>query len=334
MILGYRQHPPGPARRVEDGLDGTRVGQDVVVLGEQEVHHQADDLTGGEVLTGCLVGQFRKLTDQFLVQVTHLNVGHHVGVQVHLGELAHHPIEQVALVHATDLGIEVELFDDLTGTGREPGDVAPQVPSDLTGIVQKFGEVHLGRVEELLLGDRLHDRVDVVHLALQLVVTVQGRGLGGFEHAVEPTQHRQGQDDLGVVRGLVVPTQQVGDRPDESSVVLGRGIRHCVVALCSHPQRLLPHSLKGSQWVSLGRDCGRWSQWGRVVLAVGPPTAPRTPAGSVRGGGQNQVLGGRHVHHGANLVPVGGGHGLHHVGVLTAFDIGSDVLLLGPENTS
>ena len=55
------------------------------------------------------------------------------------------------------------------------------------------------------------------------------------------------------------------------------------------------------------------------VPAVGPPTAPRTPAGSVRGGGQNQVLGGRHVHDGANLVPVGGGQHAH---VRVAYEVG------------
>ena len=66
-------------------------GERIVVLGEEEVHHQPDDLTGGEVFTSRLVGEFREAADQFLVEVAHLQVRHRVGVQVDVGELGRRP---------------------------------------------------------------------------------------------------------------------------------------------------------------------------------------------------------------------------------------------------
>ena len=39
--------------------------------------------------------------------------------------------------------------------------------------------------------------------------------LGGLEHAFEPAQEGERQDDLAVVGALVVTAQEVGDTPDE-----------------------------------------------------------------------------------------------------------------------
>ena len=44
VILGDREHPAGPARRVAERLDDARLGEDVLVLDEEQVHHQPDDL--------------------------------------------------------------------------------------------------------------------------------------------------------------------------------------------------------------------------------------------------------------------------------------------------
>ena len=90
------------------------LGQHLIVLGEEQVHHQPDDLARGEVLTGRLVRQLRESPDQLLVEVAHLEVGDDIGVQVDLGELADHLVEQVGLVEPGDLGVEVELLDDVS----------------------------------------------------------------------------------------------------------------------------------------------------------------------------------------------------------------------------
>ena len=43
----------------------------------------------------------------------------------------------------------------------------------------------------------------------------QHGGLGGLQHAIQPPQDGEGQDDLAVLGLLVVAAQQIGDGPDE-----------------------------------------------------------------------------------------------------------------------
>ena len=67
----------------------------LVVLGEQQVDHEADDLAGREVLPGGLVGQLREAPDQLLVEVAHLEVRDGVGMQVDVGESRNDQVEKV-----------------------------------------------------------------------------------------------------------------------------------------------------------------------------------------------------------------------------------------------
>ena len=64
-LLGGVEHAAGAAGRVEHGLHDAGFGQ-VRLVGEQQVHHQANDLARGEVLTGGLVGQLGESADQLL----------------------------------------------------------------------------------------------------------------------------------------------------------------------------------------------------------------------------------------------------------------------------
>ena len=114
------------------------------------LHHQPDDLAGREVLAGRLVRQLREPPDQLLVQVAHLQVRHGVGVEVDLGELRHHEVEQVRAVEPGDLSVEVELLDDVASRGREASDVAPQVVRHVGRVVEQLADVELGRVVERL----------------------------------------------------------------------------------------------------------------------------------------------------------------------------------------
>ncbi len=66
------------------------------------------------MFTSCLVGEFGEAADQLLVEVAHLEIAHLVGMQVDVGELAHHQVEQAGLVEASDLGGELEAIEDLT----------------------------------------------------------------------------------------------------------------------------------------------------------------------------------------------------------------------------
>ena len=72
-----------------------------------------------------------------------------------------------------------------------------------------------GRVVEALPGLAQEERLGI-EPGLLLVGELRQHGrLGRLQHAIEPAQHGEGQDDLAVVGLLVVAAQEIGDRPDE-----------------------------------------------------------------------------------------------------------------------
>jgi hypothetical protein len=71
-------------------------------------------------------------------------------------------------------------------------------------------------------GDRLEDWTDVPDLALKGGEAVEDLLLGGLEDAVEPAQHDEREDDAPVLGPLVVAAEEIGDRPDETCVVVDR----------------------------------------------------------------------------------------------------------------
>jgi hypothetical protein len=54
--------------------------------------------------------------------------------------------------------------------------------------------------------------------------------LGLLQDAIQAPQDGERQDDLAVVGLLVVAAKQVGDRPDESGVVVDRRLGHAAVS--------------------------------------------------------------------------------------------------------
>jgi hypothetical protein len=49
------------------------------------------------------------------LEVAHLDVGDLVGAEVHLGHLREAEVQELGAIEAADLGVEVELLDDVTG---------------------------------------------------------------------------------------------------------------------------------------------------------------------------------------------------------------------------
>ena len=86
------------------------------------------------------------------------------------------------------------------------------------GLTRRDSLRKLGGVAALAFGGAAG--IEVLDPTPQLLVSVEHLGLGRLQHAVEAPQHSERQDDLAVPRLLVVPPQQVGDRPDEGGVVL------------------------------------------------------------------------------------------------------------------
>jgi hypothetical protein len=104
VVLRLGQHAAGAAGRVEQLAHGAGRGEQLVVVDEQDAHHQPDDLARREVVARGLVGQFVEAPDEVLEDEPHLLVRHRVRVQVHVAELGDDEVEDVRLAHPLDLG--------------------------------------------------------------------------------------------------------------------------------------------------------------------------------------------------------------------------------------
>ncbi len=88
-----------------------------------------------EVLGGDR-GQLGEPTDQLLIEVAHLDVADRVGMEIDLGDLGQNEIEELRPVQPPDLGVEVELLDDIPSLFVEGGDPGPEVAGDLGRICE------------------------------------------------------------------------------------------------------------------------------------------------------------------------------------------------------
>jgi len=70
-----------------DGAGHALATGQVGIKHEDQIHHEADDLTRGEVLPGVLVQCFVELPQQVLKDIARLVVGHGGGAEVHLALL-------------------------------------------------------------------------------------------------------------------------------------------------------------------------------------------------------------------------------------------------------
>jgi hypothetical protein len=102
----------------------------------------------------------------------------------------------------------------------------------------------------------LQDGVDVLQTALELGVTLEDPALGRLEDLVEAPEDREGQDDLAVVRALIVAPKEVGHRPDE--VVLLSVLVH-------------PLSRGSLRLITIRRAVGGRMSEGRSTLWWSPP---------------------------------------------------------------
>jgi hypothetical protein len=119
VFAGDGEHAAGSGGRVVDGADDAGGGENVVVLDEEEVDHEADDFAGGEVFAGGFVGDFGEFADELFEDEAHLGVGDAVGVEVNLGEAFGDEVEEVGFGEAVELGVEFEAFEDVADFGGE-----------------------------------------------------------------------------------------------------------------------------------------------------------------------------------------------------------------------
>ena len=218
VLLGDGEHAARAAARVVDAEHDPFRAQPFLVAGQQQVDHQMDDVAGGEVLAGVLVQRLVELADELLEDRAHRGVVDRVGVEVHLriAEPLHDLEQQARLVELRDGVVEIELLQHLAHVGAEPGDVVAQVLRDVRGVGEQLLEVVARRVVEGEAGGAPKLRVEVVDLARVPGLDLQDVPLVGGQHAVEPAQHGERQDDVLVLASLEGVADQVRHPPDEA----------------------------------------------------------------------------------------------------------------------
>ena len=159
-----------------------------------------------------------ELADELLEDRAHRGVVDRVGVEVHLrvAEPLDDLEQEPRLVELRDGVVEVELLEHFAHVGAEPGDVAAQILCDVGRVGEQFLEVVARRVVEGEARGAPELRVEVVELALQTALDLQHLPLGGGQHAVEPPQHGERQDDVLVLAPLEGVADQVRHAPDEA----------------------------------------------------------------------------------------------------------------------
>ena len=158
VVLRLGQHAAGAAGRVEQLAHRAGRGEQLVVVDEQDVHHQPDDFARREVVARGLVGQFVEAADEVLEDEPHLLVRHRVRVQVHVAELGDDEVEDVRLAHPLDLVLELEEVEDVAHVRREALDVADEVLLDVVGVALQLLEVERRVVVEALAGGLVEHR--------------------------------------------------------------------------------------------------------------------------------------------------------------------------------
>ena len=127
VVLRLGEHAAGSAGGVQELAHRAGGREKVVVIDEENVHHEPNDLARREVIARGLIGKFIEAADQVLEDEPHLLVGDAVWVQVDIGELRDDEIEDVRLAHLLDLGLKLKVLEDAAHVGRESVDVADQV---------------------------------------------------------------------------------------------------------------------------------------------------------------------------------------------------------------
>ncbi len=216
----HGEHPASACRRVIQGADNTTLGQRRIIFGEQQLHHEVNHFTGREVFSGRLVGHFRKAPEEFLEQQAHLVVAEGVGMQVEAGEFLGDEIQQPRLVQPLDGRGEIEAGKDVLHVPRKCPHVCLQVIAQIVRIAEQSRQV-LGEQIEKGLPCRTSDEFHEGQLGCGFcVVFGEGRRPRGGEHAIQSPQDSEGQNHPPIFGLLEVPSEQVGNGPDECGNVL------------------------------------------------------------------------------------------------------------------
>lgn len=140
-VLCLGQHAAGTAGRVADGDDDTGLREHLCVGLQQQVCHEPDDFTRGEVITCRLVGGFVEAADQILEHQTHGDIVDLTRMQIDFRKLGDDLIEAVGFFELFDLLLELEALEDLADVLGKAVDVVRQMAADVVWVALEFLEV-------------------------------------------------------------------------------------------------------------------------------------------------------------------------------------------------
>jgi len=144
------QHAAGAGGGIVDGAHHAGFCEGVVVLDEEEIHHEPDGVARGEVLPGGLIGKLGELADQLLEDCAHLRIADDLRMEVDVGELFGDEVEQAGLGELLDLGVELEALEDVAHGGRERLQIGAEVFADVILVAHELFQVERRGVVEKL----------------------------------------------------------------------------------------------------------------------------------------------------------------------------------------
>jgi hypothetical protein len=147
-----RKHSSRTGCWVVNGSDDSRLRENIVILGKDEVDHEPDNLTRCEVLAGSLVGEFRKLANQLLEDGSHVRVADLVRVKVNLAKLLGDEVEQVGVGEPIDLRLQFETGEDVFDVRRKAVEIRSKVHRDVILVANDGLQVHRRSVVEGVAG--------------------------------------------------------------------------------------------------------------------------------------------------------------------------------------
>ncbi len=239
-ILGLGEHAARAAGRIVDGDDRWELPFHRL---KQQVDHELDDLSRGEVLPGLLIILFVELADEFLKHVAHAEIGQagklasvqadgvmmgKIDVRGH--EFLDDAVEGVRFRHFPDLVTKIELGDDLGDVGAESVEVMIEIGFELGGITEQAFQGEFRGVVKDLAGSFVQSiRVEDGHLRLGFLELHLGEHgvLGFLQQAIDPPENKHGQDDIPVFStDKNIAQAVVRDGPDERNDFVVRGVIH------------------------------------------------------------------------------------------------------------
>ena len=186
------------------------------IAGEQ-VAHQIDDVTAGEVGTGLFVVAFRETLDEILENIAHVHgrdlFRFHIGI--FCAEIRNHLIEQTGIGHALHLRKEIHArqnVDDVIGKTIE---VCFKIDLDVIRVSFELLKGVFAGVVKTVVASRFAQKHILDGQMLDALVGFNNGIVIGQQAIMETLHNDHGQNDKAVLMGLVCAKKRIGYIPDE-----------------------------------------------------------------------------------------------------------------------